>query len=94
MPQKPKEEIVIVEVYELKSPVTMGDTLEPIKKLNFRSPMGKDMRDINLTSLNMGDLLTLASKITGEPDHVFDRMIVRDAMEVCNIVGKFLDISP
>lgn len=78
----------------LATPVAYGS--ETITSLVFaRKPVAKDLRGIRLSELDKGDhLITLASRLTGQPPSVIERLEMADTMACLEVVSGFLPGGP
>lgn len=76
---------------KLQTPVEVAGEL--IEEIVLRRPKGKDMKGLS-ASVNTGDLLKLAAKLSGQLPVVFDEMDGFDVTEVLGAVGNFLTSGP
>jgi hypothetical protein len=77
-------------VYQLKVPFNFGSS--EITSLEFRAPRGKDMRSMPISGMKtIGDLLDLASVLSGQPSPVLDRLAMEDVAAVLGIVALFIE---
>lgn len=77
---------------KLRNPIQVG-TGEPIVELVVRPLTGKDMRKLPQGS-EVDISLALAGRLSGQPDHVIDRLEGDDLIEVLEVVGGFTQRSP
>ncbi len=73
--------------YRLLDPIEWGS--EVIKELVFQPPKAKHIKTIK-GDLSLGEILNIASKLTGVSTAALDEMSSSDAMEVSKIVGEVL----
>lgn len=74
-------------VYKLMEPVSWGT--ETIDELTFQPPKGKHIKGISREP-TLGEILGIASKLTGVSTAIFDEMSSQDILEVSRIVGEAL----
>lgn len=75
------------EVVHLEFPVEYeGVTLD---KVQLRRPTGADLRKVP-TEMGIGDMMTLAARLSGLADVAFDRMDASDVGRVIEVVQGFL----
>ena len=76
--------------YKLKTPIQIGS--ETITEIQIGQIKGKHMRSLpgDPKLYNMGVIMDLASKVTGQAGAVLDEMDSEDLLEVCGIVGERL----
>jgi len=75
-------------VYTLKTPITVDG--REITRVEIQPPKGKHLRTVS-ASPNMGELLKIASAVTGELPRVFDEMSAADCIDIVGIIGSFLE---
>lgn len=75
-------------VVKLRYPIEFGS--ERVEELAFRRPVAKDVRGQKLNDGSMDMILAMAGRLSGQPDHVIDRLDWADLMEVAAVVGGFL----
>jgi hypothetical protein len=73
---------------KLKVPIRFGT--ENISELTFVDPKAKHFRDLPLEP-KVGDLLDVASKLTGQPPSVLGELDPADLGEVLSHVGKSVE---
>lgn len=73
-------------ILKLKEPIKHGS--ETISELVFRKPKAKDFRSVPMEP-NMGDILNLVGKLSGQPPSVIDELGTEDMMEACAKVSGF-----
>jgi len=78
------EPIIII---KLETPINFGS--EKITELRLRKPIAKDFRDMPLEP-NVGDLLDVTAKLSGQAPSVIDQLDSIDLTEVLTVVGKFM----
>jgi len=80
---------------ELKKPIKLGEHGTPIDHLAFRESIcAGDLRNLKVSELGdmtVDNLLTLASRLTGQPDVVMNKLELVDLGEVIKIVGGFIE---
>lgn len=76
---------------KLEKPIKWGNDL--IETLIFRDVIAKDLRNLKLNSIQFGDILDLAAKLTGHPPSVIDQLTISDVGKVVEHVGKLLDLG-
>ncbi len=79
----------MITTYKLSDPVKFGSEL--ISELVFQPMKARHLRAIKSNDLDMGILLDLASKLTGQPTVVIDELSVFDALEVQKIIAGFFN---
>lgn len=75
----------------LKKPVRFGE--DTISVLEFREPEGADWRGLVMRTdgvIDMDTMMTLASRLSGQPPSVIDRLKGRDFSDTLAIVGGFI----
>lgn len=72
---------------KLREPIQFGS--ETITELTLRKPKAKDFRNMPAEP-NVGDLLNLAGRLSGQPPSVIDELGVDDMLEVLGIVEVFI----
>jgi hypothetical protein len=75
----------------LAKPINFGS--ETISKLDIREPVAGDMRGLPL-QMGFDEMLTLAGKLTAQPDSVINQLSMPDVTKVMEVVGDFLQGSP
>lgn len=83
-----KEPVTITLFYPVK--LGQSESAETVAEIKLRRPKGKDMRDIPAKP-NVGDILKLAGRLSGQPPVVFDLLEIPDFNRVTEAVGVFLD---
>lgn len=78
--------------YTLKEPITFGS--DTITELRFRKPKAKDFRGFPAGPPAMDDILTLISRLSGQPTAIIDELGAEDLEEVSAIVGDFMPAGP
>lgn len=80
--------------HKLLTPVEHGS--ETITELVFsRAPVAKDLRGIRLSELDKADhLITVTSRLSGQPPSVIERLSVSDTMACFEVVSAFLSPGP
>ncbi len=87
-------------VYKLQKPVvlrnTEGEEIGRVEKLTIRTEVvAGDLRGIPMRSPPWAeDLLTMISRLTGQPNQVVNKLSVSDFQEVAAMVSGFMDSSP
>ena len=81
-----------IHTHKLKEPIQNGT--EQITELEFVKPKAKHLKALRLGNADMGDMLAIVSKLSGQPSHVIDELSWEDTMEVVGYVGKFLPAGP
>jgi hypothetical protein len=77
----------------LRVPIQFGS--ETITELTIRPPTGKDFRKLlTQTGYELDTVLTLAGRLSGQPDAVIDRLGGDDLAEVFAIVSGFMPAGP
>jgi hypothetical protein len=76
---------------QLTHPVKWGNEL--INVLVFREVIAKDLRSIKLNSMQFGDILDLAAKLSGHPPSVLDQLSMADVGRVVENVGERLNLG-
>ncbi len=76
----------MVKKIRLKQPIKNGS--ETIEELVFQEPRAKHFRKMPVGNLSLGDYLDVASKLCGQPTHVFDEMGVEDMAQVVELMGE------
>lgn len=76
---------------KLDEPVTLGS--QTISELVVQPPKGRHIRKlpIDVDDFDLGTLLDLAVKLTGQPETVIDDLDAGDALRLAGAVGKFLE---
>jgi hypothetical protein len=78
---------------KLRVPIQFGS--ETIEELAIRRPKAKDLRRLSLKDgAELDMVLTLTSRLTGQPDGVIDQLEGADLVEVLEIVAGFLPSGP
>ncbi len=72
---------------KLGDPIQFGS--EKIEALTFRKAKAKDFRDMPLNP-KVGDMLDIASKLSGQPPSVIDMLSPADMAEVMKIMGELM----
>lgn len=73
----------------LRSPIAFGS--ETIATLTIRPPTGKDFRRLPVVGgFELDTILTLASRLSGQPDVVIDKLVGEDLEEVIDLVSGFM----
>ena len=76
----------------LKKPIPSGS--ETLTELTLREEIvAGDMRDIELGRMVFGDIVKLASRLSGQPESVLDKMSSQDLVQVTNAVTDFLGVG-
>lgn len=83
MSEKPKEK-----VYKLQEPVEFGK--RTVAEITLKRPKGKHLKDLGKDA-KLGDIMSIAPKISGEPQEIFDEMDGADYLAVSEVIGDFLD---
>jgi hypothetical protein len=78
--------------YTLKKPIVFGS--QTIDRLDFREPVAKDLRGVDLSARTIDANLTFASRLCGQPMPVIDQLGMADLEEVLKIVEGFLSPGP
>lgn len=82
----------------LKRPIRVGETGAPITELVFREEVvAGDLRGIkqkNLADPLIDDILTIAGRLTAQPDAVMNRLSPDDLGEVLQLVNGFFAPGP
>lgn len=75
----------------LSEPVKLGS--QTIAELVVQPPKAKHIRKlpVDVEGFDMGTMLDLASRLTGQPDTVIDELDAQDALRLAEAVGKFLE---
>lgn len=76
---------------KLKKSVQQGS--ETLSELEFREPLGGDLRDLPI-DLKSGDLLDLGGKLCGHPPSVMNKLSAKDTMRVLELVAVFIEGGP
>ena len=77
----------------LQSPVPHGD--EEIKELVIgREMTAGDLRGISVKDLKHDDICVVASRLTGIPTPIINKLKMSDYLEVAKVVSDFFDDSP
>lgn len=85
--------------YNLKKPIQItgkgaggSENTETISELKFRNEVvAGDMRGIPVRDpMDYGDLLKIAGRLCGQPDHVINRLSFADMTEVISLVSGFM----
>jgi hypothetical protein len=76
---------------KLTNPIKWGN--EMISELIFRDVIAKDLRSIKLSSMDFGDILDLAAKLSGHPPSVLDQLSMVDVGRVVANVGEHLNLG-
>ncbi|MBI4209530.1 MAG: phage tail assembly protein [Deltaproteobacteria bacterium] len=79
-------------VIELQKPIYFGG--EKISKIEFIQPKTKHLKGIPIGSPTFGDLLVVASRVSGLPLQVFEELSMPDGAKVVQVVNSFLEKSP
>src|SRR4051812_33370559 len=80
-------------VLTLKEPIQIGS--QTVSEIRFRPIRGKHLKGLKLVNIETIDpILTLASRLSGETDLLFDSMGVEDLAAVQEIVTGFLLSGP
>ena len=66
---------------------------EFIQTISLRRPKGKDMKNVS-ANMNMGDMMKLAAKLSGNLPVVFEEMDSYDVTQVLAEVGNFFTNGP
>jgi hypothetical protein len=74
-------------VIKLKEPIQNGT--DRIVELTIRAPKAKDFRKLPMNP-NMGDILDLVSRLSGQPPSVIDELGVEDLSAVSGVVENFI----
>lgn len=82
----------IIHTQSLKEPVTVGS--ETVTELKFKKPKAKHLKALRLGNADMSDMLTIVSRLTGQPSTVVEELSWEDALEAVAFVGKFLPAGP
>lgn len=77
--------------FKLTNPIKWGN--EIISELVFREIVAKDLRSIKLSSMQFGDILDLAAKLSGHPPSVLDQLSMADVTGVVQNVGERLNLG-
>lgn len=77
--------------YTLKYPIEFGS--ETITELKFSRPKGKHLKQIG-QNITLGDIMIIASKISGVSPRVLDELDAADYQSVAGIISDFLDNGP
>ena len=72
---------------KLAYPIENGS--EIIDSIELKRPKGKHLRAFP-SDPQPTDMLNLAAKISGQPNHIFDEMDMKDCMTIIGAVGDFL----
>jgi hypothetical protein len=73
---------------QLRNPVAFGS--QTIGELVIRPPRTKDLRGLKISGDNGLDvLLTLAGRLSGQPDPVIDGIAGEDINKLLEVVGRF-----
>lgn len=78
--------------YVLKKPIVIGTSV-PITELHFREDMcAGDVRDIDFDEIKkIGTQLKIAGRLCGQTDLEMNALSLKDTVEVCKLVGGFLE---
>jgi hypothetical protein len=79
------------EILYLENPIDFAG--ETVKSLEFREPIGKDFRRlsvIKITEGDIGEIFTLAGRLSGKPQEFFDLLKSSDVFGVTNKILFFL----
>jgi hypothetical protein len=74
--------------YKLKFPLAWGE--DTIEDVTLTRPKGKHVKQMKEGG-TLGDVMQIASKISGQPTTVFDEMDAEDYFAVAELIGDFLD---
>jgi len=76
--------------YKLETPVTHGETT--ISELVFnRRPMGKDVKGIRLSQIDLGDhVILLTARLTNNPPSVIEKLDFADIASLGEVLSSFL----
>ena len=77
-----------VKIYKLKHKIVLDG--QDIERLEFQRPKGKHLKHLKPGASSIGDVLTLASKLSGQLPRLFDEMDAEDVLDVSEIIGNFL----
>lgn len=84
------EEELAPKTVKLRSPIQFGKD-QLIEELTFRPPTAKDFRRLAIVSgYEMDTVLTLAGRLSGQPDAVIDKLTGGDLEEVIAIASGFM----
>lgn len=79
--------------HRLHTPIAFGS--ETISELHLREPKAKDMRGMPADGLKtMDQVLTLVSRLSGQPEVVIDELSIEDLSEVSALAEGFTARSP
>lgn len=73
---------------KLQKPITFGS--EMIFELILTPPKAKHFRGLS-TNIGMDEILTLAGKLSGQPNAVMDELSIPDMQTVMETIRSFLD---
>lgn len=78
----------------LRHPITHDGAV--ISELTFRDhACAGDLRGIKLTDLGLPEnVMRIASRMTGQPDPVLDKLSIPDFIRVAEVVGGFFESGP
>lgn len=83
---------------KLKKPVALGEKGEPVTELHFRGEVvAGDFRGLKLVSLmdlSTDDMLTIAGRLSGQPDALLNKLSLVDFAEVVKVVLPLLGPGP
>lgn len=73
---------------KLRTPIALG--AEGVSEITIRPVTGKDLRGLDVKKGNLDMTLTLAGRLSGQPDIVIDKLTGKDLAEVLSVTGDFL----
>jgi|AVFP01.1.fsa_nt_gi hypothetical protein len=76
-----------VTIVKLDDPIEWGD--ETISEIKLKKPRGKHIKNLG-DDIKVGDMLKIASKVSGVSMGVFDELSSSDCMKVAEAVGELL----
>lgn len=77
-------------VVNLKYPVEVKG-FEKVNTLTFRRPKARDLKEVPVENLKMGDMLKLIAKLSNQPMPVIEEMDAADISATSKVISGFLN---
>lgn len=76
--------------YQMKHPVEVKG-FDPCTMVQIRRPKARDLKDLPIEGMVMGDMLKLVAKLANLPMPVLDEMDVEDFQALSGMISGFLN---